>query len=206
MRAIATLSLLAAVPAGAEPSSLLHVEARRLNGGNESLSVYSGQVLLIVNTASRCGYTSQYAGLQALYDRYHERGFTVLGFPSNDFAGQEPGNDGQIASFCRLNYGVEFPMFSKVRVKGPDAHPLYAYLRALPEPIGGDVRWNFQKFLVDRSGQVVARFQPGIEPQDPRVVAEIERLLDEAEPAPREARIDRSKLRSASATPHGRDA
>ncbi len=165
-----------------ESGSLPSIEAKRLSGGTESLDRYRGQVLLIVNTASRCGYTPQYEGLQALYERYHERGFTVLGFPSNDFAGQEPGSDQEIGAFCRANYGVEFPMFSKVRVRGADAHPLYAHLTSLPEPVGGPVKWNFQKYLVDRSGKVVGRYAPSVRPESSELVAEIERLL--AEPAP----------------------
>lgn len=165
-----------------EPATLFEIEARRLGGRTESLEGYRGQVLLIVNTASRCGYTPQLEGLQALYDRYRERGFSVLGFPSNDFAGQEPGTDAEIGAFCRSNYGVEFPMFSKVRVTGADAHPIYAYLTSLAEPVGGPVQWNFQKYLIDRHGVVVARYASKVRPQDPALVGEIERLL--AEPRP----------------------
>jgi glutathione peroxidase len=188
--ALATLALLSAISATAlaekeergSPTSLLEIEARRLGGGTESLERYRGQVLLIVNTASRCGYTPQYEGLQALYDRYREQGFTVLGFPSNDFAGQEPDSDLEIAAFCRSNYGVGFPMFSKVRVNGADAHPVYVFLTSLPKPLGGPVQWNFQKYLVDRSGEVVARYAPRVSPRDPDLVAKIEGLL--AEPRP----------------------
>jgi glutathione peroxidase len=161
-----------------EQPSLLDLDARRLGGAEESLGRHRGKVLLVVNTASRCGLTPQYEGLEALQDRYANRGFTVLGFPSNDFAGQEPGDDAEIGAFCRANYGVSFPMFSKVRVKGPDAHPVYAYLTALPAPVGGPVEWNFQKYLVDREGRVVARYAPKVPPQDPALVAEIERLLE----------------------------
>jgi glutathione peroxidase len=186
-RAAAAAACAAAVLPGAaasapETASPLAFEARRLNGASESLDRYRGEVVLIVNTASRCGYTPQYEGLQSLYTRYRERGFRVLGFPSNDFAGQEPGSDAEIGEFCRMNYGVEFPMFSKVRVKGADAHPLYAWLTGLPEPIGGPVKWNFQKYLVDRSGAVVARYAPDVSPEDAALVRDIERLL--ASPAP----------------------
>jgi len=160
--------------------ALLDLSARRLAGSEEPLSRYRGEVLLIVNTASECGYTPQYAGLQALYERYRENKFNVLGFPSNDFGEQEPGDDRQIGAFCKSNYGVEFPMFSKVRVLGADAHPVYAYLMSLPKPIGGAVEWNFQKYLVDRNGKVVARFESDTEPDDPALVAAIERLLSEA--------------------------
>jgi glutathione peroxidase len=163
-----------------EPAkALLDLSARRLAGSEEPLSRYRGEVLLIVNTASECGYTPQYAGLQALYERYREKKFNVLGFPSNDFGEQEPGDDRQIGAFCKSNYGVEFPMFSKVRVLGADAHPVYAYLTSLPKPIGGPVEWNFQKYLVDRNGNAVARFESDTEPDDPALVAAIERLLSE---------------------------
>ena len=158
---------------------LLDLSARRLAGSEEPLSRYRGEVLLIVNTASECGYTPQYAGLQALYERYREDKFNVLGFPSNDFGEQEPGDDRQIGAFCKSNYGVEFPMFSKVRVLGTDAHPVYTYLTSLPKPIGGAVEWNFQKYLVDRNGRVVARFESETEPDDPALVAAVERLLSE---------------------------
>jgi len=186
----AFFALPASAPAGADgevaasPAPFLGFEARRLGGGTETFDGYRGQVLLVVNTASHCGYTPQFEGLQALYGRYRDRGFSVLGFPSNDFGGQEPGSDRQIGAFCRANYGVEFPMFSKVRVVGADAHPVYAYLASLPEPIGGPVQWNFQKYLVDRSGAVVARFESRVGPQDPVLVAEIERLLEAPRPGP----------------------
>jgi glutathione peroxidase len=198
LHAFATLALLLALPGAAlaepadeergETNSLLRLEARRLRGGTESLERYRGQVLLVVNTASRCGYTPQYEGLQALYDRYRSQGFSVLGFPSNDFGGQEPGSDPEIGAFCRSNYGVEFPMFSKVRVTGPDVHPVYAYLTSLPEPIGGEVQWNFQKYLVDRNGKVVARYASRVTPQDPALVGEVKRLL--AEPRPESPRAE----------------
>jgi glutathione peroxidase len=158
---------------------LLDLSARRLGGSEEPLSRYRGEVLLIVNTASECGYTPQYAGLQTLYERYREKKFSVLGFPSNDFGEQEPGDDRQIGAFCKSNYGVEFPMFSKVRVLGSDAHPVYAYLTSLPAPIGGAVEWNFQKYLVDRNGKVAARFESDTEPDDPALVSALERLLSE---------------------------
>lgn len=198
LHAFATLALLLALPGVAlaesagkgrgEPTSFFRLEARRLAGGTESLDRYRDQVLLVVNTASRCGYTPQYEGLQALYDRYRTQGFSVLGFPSDDFGGQEPGSDPEIGAFCRSNYGVEFPMFSKVRVKGPDLHPVYAYLTSLPQPIGGAVQWNFQKYLVDRNGKVVARYASSVTPQDPALVGEVERLL--AEPRPESPRAE----------------
>jgi glutathione peroxidase len=184
------LSIATAAPAMAEadgnrpekPASLLEFDARRLDGADEPLGRYRGQVLLIVNTASRCGYTPQYAGLQRLYARYRDQGFSVLGFPSNDFGNQEPGDEAEIGAFCRSNYGVEFPMFSKVRTLGARAHPVYAYLTSLPEPVGGPVTWNFQKYLVDRRGDVVARYAPSVEPEDAKLISDIERLLADPQP------------------------
>lgn len=166
------------MPAASEDAaSLLDLEARRLGGDVESLNQYRGQVLLVVNTASRCGYTPQYAGLEALYERYREKGFSVLGFPSNDFGNQEPGSDSEIGAFCKKNYGVSFPMFSKVKVNGKDAHPVYALLTSQPAPVGGPVKWNFEKYLVDRQGNVVARFPSSVSPEDAKLAQEIERLL-----------------------------
>lgn len=170
-------------PAKSEEHVSLHdFEARRLGGEVEPLSRYRGRVLLVVNTASRCGNTPQYEALQRLYREERERGLTILGFPSNDFGRQEPGTDAEIGAFCKENYGVEFPMFSKVVVKGPDAHPVYAFLTSRPAPVGGLVQWNFQKYLVDRGGRVVMRFDPKVQPDAPELRAELERLL--AEPAP----------------------
>ena len=130
-----------------------------------------------MNTASRCGYTPQYEGLEALYEKYRGQGFSVLGFPSNDFGAQEPGSDSEIGAFCKRNYGVEFPMFSKVKVNGEGQHALYAYLTSLPEPIGGPVRWNFQKYLVDRTGRVVSSFPSAVKPTSKEIVGPLEALL-----------------------------
>jgi len=157
---------------------LSDVSLTRLDGSPDHLGAYRGQVLLIVNVASECGYTPQYEGLQALYRRYRERGFTVLGFPSNDFGKQEPGSSEEIAKFCRANYGVEFPMFKKNPVLGDAAQPLYLELTSQPAPIGGDVTWNFQKYLVDQKGRVIAKFDPEVTPEDPQVVTGIEALLE----------------------------
>jgi glutathione peroxidase len=174
----ALLWLLAGASAPPETFVLDHT-MKRIDGKEQSLSDYRGRVLLLVNVASKCGLTPQYEGLEALYERYRERGFEVLGFPANDFAGQEPGADPEIATFCRSTYGVEFPMFSKITVKGPDQHPLYQQLTGLPAPIGGEVQWNFQKYLVNRRGEVVAKFDPRTAPEDPAVVARVEELLKE---------------------------
>jgi glutathione peroxidase len=159
--------------------SIHEVELPRLNGKPESLSAYSGKVVLAVNVASRCGFTPQYAGLQALQDRYADRGFTVLGFPSNQFFHQEPGTAEQIQEFCSLNYGVTFPLFAKLDVKGEGQHPLYSLLSETPDDSGkaGNVSWNFEKFLVGRDGHVVRRFRSKVTPEDPRIVEALEALL-----------------------------
>jgi glutathione peroxidase len=159
--------------------SVYDIEMPRLNGEPESLSTYSGKVVLAVNVASRCGFTPQYAGLEALYERYSDRGFTVLGFPCNQFGRQEPGSAEQIQEFCKINYGVTFPLFAKLDVKGSDQHALFALLSETPDDAGkaGNVGWNFEKFLVDRSGTVARRFRSRVKPEDPRVVEAIEALL-----------------------------
>ncbi len=164
-------------PSASEVGSLHDLEARRLGGLVESLDRYRGSVVLIVNTASYCGFTSQLSGLQELHDRYRERGFSVLGFPSNSFH-QEKETDDEIANFCRRNYGVEFPMFSKVEVEGEDAHPVYRFLTSRPAPLGGAIRWNFEKILVDREGKPVARFPSRVAPDDRKLLSNIEELLD----------------------------
>ena len=174
----ALLFVLVFTLAGREPASVYEFELNRIDGTPESLDRYRGRVMLLVNVASKCGFTSQYEGLEALYDRYRERGLVVLGFPANDFGAQEPGTNGEIAEFCRATFGVRFPMFEKISVRGEDQHPLYAFLTSRPAPIGGDVQWNFQKYLVDREGRVIERLAPGTRPRDPAVVAKIERLLD----------------------------
>jgi glutathione peroxidase len=159
--------------------SIYDIELPSLNGKHVALSDYAGEVVLAVNVASRCGFTPQYKGLQTLQERYADRGFTVLGFPCNQFFRQEPGSAEQIQAFCTENYGVTFPLFAKLDVKGSNQHPLYAILSEFPDDQGkaGKVSWNFEKFLVGRDGQVVRRFRPKVEPQDPKVVASIEALL-----------------------------
>jgi glutathione peroxidase len=135
--------------------------------------------MLIVNTASKCGYTPQYEGLQKLFERYGDRGLVVIGFPSNDFGNQEPGTAAEIGAFCKRNYGVTFPMMAKVHTKGPDQAPVYRSLTTeTTEGIRGEVKWNFTKFLVDRDGRVVARFEPGVKPLDDQITSAIEALLD----------------------------
>ncbi len=159
--------------------SIHEIELPRLDGKPARLADYAGKVLLIVNVASKCGFTPQYRGLQELHDRYSERGFAVLGFPCNQFFGQEPGSAEQIQEFCSLNYGVTFPLFAKLDVKGSKQHPLYAILTQAPDDAGkaGNVGWNFEKFLVGRDGRVVRRFRSKTVPEDPKVVEAIEGLL-----------------------------
>jgi glutathione peroxidase len=156
---------------------MLELTMKRIDGSEEPLSVHSGKVLMLVNVASRCGLTPQYTALQALYEKYQGQGFEVLGFPANNFMGQEPGSDEEIAAFCDSNYSVTFPLYSKISVKGDDIHPLYAELTTMPDPIGGDVQWNFQKYLVDRDGNVVQKFGPMTTPDAPEVAEAIEGLL-----------------------------
>ncbi len=170
-------------------TDLYSIPVRRIDGKEASLADYSGSVLLIVNVASQCGKTPQYEGLEALYKAKRSKGFAVLGFPSNQFDGQEPGSNAEIQEFCRTVYGVDFPMFAKLDVKGPDQHPLYRALTAAqpkrevspavkdPKPPEGDVRWNFEKFLVSRDGEVVRRFDPDVTPADPVLTRAIETEL-----------------------------
>jgi len=141
-----------------------------------SLCQFRGKVLLIVNTASECGYTPQYDGLEKLYRRYRDKGFAVLGFPANDFGGQEPGSNKEIAQFCRVNYGITFPVFAKTAVVGTSANPLF---RELAARTGKLPRWNFHKYLLDREAQPVAVFESAVEPEDRRLTAQIEKLLVE---------------------------
>jgi len=152
-----------------------------IDGKPANLSQYRGKVLLIVNTASRCGYTPQYEGLQGIYEKYRDAGLVVLGFPANNFKGQEPGTEQEIKQFCTLKYNVTFPMFSKISVTGPDKHPLYKYLTAKETNPnhGGEITWNFNKFLVDRQGRIVSRFDSKDRPQDAKVVQSIEKALAE---------------------------
>ena len=157
--------------------SVYDFTATRLDGSEQSLSDYRGQVLLIVNTASACGFTPQYAGLEALYDKLHDDGLTVLGFPCNQFGAQEPGGEDEIGAFCEKNYGVTFPMFAKIDVNGPHAHPLYKYLKdAKPGLLGSEaIKWNFTKFLIGRDGEPVARYAPQTKPEE--LEAPIRKLL-----------------------------
>ena len=175
-------------------ADLAHIPLTRLDGSSDSLANHGGKVLLVVNVASKCGLTPQYEGLEALYQRYKDQGLEVLGFPANDFGGQEPGSDSEIADFCSVNYSVSFPMFTKGDVTGAEKQPLYAALtEAMPDKQGNagewrdklrgygmtptedpEVLWNFEKFLIDRNGQVAARFSPATTPDDLALVGAIE--------------------------------
>jgi glutathione peroxidase len=159
--------------------SLSDVALRTIDGAEATLADHAGQVLLLVNLASKCGYTPQYVALEQLQKEYGDSGFSVLGFPCNQFGAQEAGSNEEIAQFCSMTYGVTFPLFDKVEVNGPGRHPLYAILTETPDAEGsaGDVEWNFEKFLVGPDGAVVARFRPETEPDDPAVIAAIEALL-----------------------------
>jgi glutathione peroxidase len=151
---------------------------KTIDGKDKPLSEYKGKVLMIVNVASKCGHTTQYKGLESIYEKYKDRGFMILGFPANNFLWQEPGTNDEIKKFCTLNYGVTFDMFSKISVKGSDQDPLYQYLTK-ESPVSGAVTWNFQKYLVDRKGNVVEKFTPGTGPEEKEVIDKIEQLLIE---------------------------
>jgi glutathione peroxidase len=158
-------------------SGLFDLSAQRLEGQEESLAAYRGKVVLVVNVASKCGFTPQYAGLEAIWKEYGPRGLVILGFPCNQFGAQEPGDEAEIASFCSLTYNVSFPMFKKVDVNGTATHPVYKFLKSgAPGVLGTEgVKWNFTKFLVNREGQVVNRYAPTTKPED--LVTDIEKLL-----------------------------
>ena len=160
--------------------SVLNCEAVRLDGSEESLNQYSGKVVLVVNTASKCGFTPQYEALEGLYKTYKDQGLEVLGFPCDQFGGQEPGDHGEIASFCQKNYGVTFPMFQKIEVNGKNAHPFFESLKkAAPGLLGSKaIKWNFTKFLLNKKGEVVERYAPTADPKSFKDA--IEQLLDEA--------------------------
>lgn len=179
-------------------TEIQHVPFNRMDGTTASLGDYAGKVLLVVNTASKCGLTPQYEGLEALYRAKKDQGLEVLGFPANDFMQQEPGTDAEIASFCQLTYDVTFPVFSKISVKGDGAHPLYRHLTAVhPDKVGaeeflgrmrekglgpdkpGDVLWNFEKFLISKKGDVIGRYSPSMKADDAIILADIDKALAE---------------------------
>ncbi len=176
------LSLLGLAAAGTvlAADSVYEFTLNTIDGKPQSLSAYKGKVLLIVNTASKCGFTPQYAGLQALYEKYKDRGLIVLGFPANNFLGQEPGTNGEIQQFCSLKFNVTFPLFEKISVKGGDIHPLYAWLTAHPN--GDKISWNFNKFLIGRDGDVIAHFGSRTAPDAEELNAAVEKALNSTLP------------------------
>jgi glutathione peroxidase len=180
LAAVALVVLTADLAQGAEKvAPALDFKMKSLDGKPVDLSKYQGKVVLIVNVASQCGLTPQYEGLEKLHETYAGKGLAVLGFPANEFGAQEPGTDGEIAEFCKANYGVKFDMFSKVVVKGEGQCPLYKFLTSADtDPkFPGDIKWNFEKFLLDRNGNIIERFSPKVAPESPEVVAAIEKAL-----------------------------
>jgi glutathione peroxidase len=195
MRIIAGLILILAIGAGVyisgifstpakmaaapKEKSVLEFTMKDIDGKDVKLSKYKGNVIMFVNTASKCGYTPQYEGLEKIYEKYKDKGFVILGFPANNFGAQEPGTESEIKEFCTLKYHVSFPMFSKISVKGDDQHPLYGFLtnKESDPDFAGDITWNFNKFLVDKSGKVVARFSSKDTPESETVTAAIEKYL-----------------------------
>ena len=175
----ALAAMVSVAPAEEPMKSIYDFTMKDIDGQDVSLAEFKGRVLLVVNVASKCGFTKQYAGLENLYRTYKDRGFAVLGFPANNFMGQEPGTEAEIKSFCTLTYGVTFPMFSKISVKGKTIHPLYAFLtdEKLHPGAGGAVGWNFNKFLVGRDGAVLAHYGSRTAPDDPELAAALEKAL-----------------------------
>jgi len=170
-----------AVAAAGPARNVLAFSMKSIDSQDTALSQFQGKVLLLVNTASRCGLTPQYKALEAIYKRFQDQGLVILGFPANNFLGQEPGTDQEIKEFCLLNYGVSFPMFSKISVAGEDIHPLYKFLveKETNPKFAGKIAWNFTKFLIDRQGNVVAHFEPKQVPDAPEVIAVIKKALQE---------------------------
>ena len=177
LTSLAGLIVLWAAPLLAAPR-LYDFTLSSIDGNSTPLSTYKGKVILLVNVTSRCGFTPQYSALESLYEKYKDQGLVILGFPANNFGAQEPGTNAEIKNFCSTKYSVSFPMFAKVSVKGDDCTPLYQYLTKQANPkLTGVIKWNFTKFLVDRNGNVVARFESPVKPDSPEVTAAIEKFL-----------------------------
>lgn len=157
--------------------SVHEIAVKDIDGKDTTLGAYKGKVLLVVNVASKCGLTPQYKALEALHEKYKDKGFTVLGFPCNQFMGQEPGSNEEIKQFCSSKYNVTFPLFDKIDVNGEKRHPLYTALAGKDSPYPGDIKWNFGKFLIGRDGKIIKRFEPKTVPDDPQVIAAIEAAL-----------------------------
>ena len=161
-------------------NSIYDFSLKNIDGKETSLADYRGKVVLVVNVASRCGFTPQYEGLEKVYLKYKDRGLVILGFPANNFGGQEPGSNEEIKSFCSLKYNVTFPMFTKISVKGEDIHPLYKYLtdKQTDPEFAGEIKWNFNKFLIGRDGKIIGRFEPPVKPESPEVTQAIDKALE----------------------------
>ncbi len=175
MKLLAVLCATATLPVFA--ADLPAIPFKTIDGKDTSLAAYEGKVVLVVNTASKCGLTPQYKGLEALQKKYADKGFTVIGFPCNDFGKQEPGTAEEIQQFCTTKYAVSFPLMEKIHVKGPEQHPLYTALTGKDGAFPGDVKWNFGKFLIGKDGKPIARFEPKQKPNDPKLVAAIEHAI-----------------------------
>lgn len=176
---VASITLSCSIAASAAPKSIYDFTLKSIDGQPTPLSSYHGKVVLLVNVASRCGFTPQYAALESVYEKYKTRGLVIVGVPANNFAGQEPGTNEEIKTFCTRKYNVSFPMMSKLSVKGDDKTPLYQFLTSKEQDprFGGEIQWNFTKFLFDRNGNPVARFEPNVTPDSPEVISAIESAL-----------------------------
>ena len=181
MRKLVGLLFLCVMMATATEKSIYDYTLNSIDGQPAAFAAYKGKVLMVVNVASRCGYTPQYTALESIYEKYKDRGFVIVGVPANNFGAQEPGTNQEIKTFCTRKYNVKFPMMSKVSVKGTDTTPLYQYLTspALHPKTGGEIKWNFTKFLFDRKGDILARFEPEVTPDSPEVVTAIEKALSQ---------------------------
>lgn len=177
---VTILAICFMAPTTERTDSIYQYEMNTINGEKISLEEFEGDILLIVNTASQCGNTPQYEGLQEMHDEYSDRGFKVLGFPANNFGGQEPGSDKEILEFCETNFSVSFPLFSKISVEGEDIHPLFELLTESPNPdFTGPIGWNFEKFLIDRNGKLVRRFKTSVTPESKELQEAVQQLLGE---------------------------
>lgn len=172
----AAMTMVTALTASAG-QTVLDVPVKNIDGKDTSLKEYKGKVMLVVNVASKCGYTKQYTGLEAIQQKYKNKGFTVVGFPCNQFGGQEPGTNEQIKEFCSSKFNVTFPLFDKIEVNGPGRHPLYTVLAGKESPFPGDIKWNFNKFLIGKDGKILKRFDSKVTPESPEMAAAIEAAL-----------------------------
>jgi len=172
------ITLILGIGMNTNSDSIFDYKMKDIDGKEVSLDKYKGKVILVVNVASKCGYTPQYEGLQKLYERYKDNGLVILGFPANNFNGQEPGSDEEIKQFCTLNYGVGFPMFSKVSVKGEDQAELFSFLTQAQNPdFTGEIKWNFEKFLINKEGDLIRRFRSNVEPESDEIVSAVTEAL-----------------------------